>query len=335
MPGPAILARTRPLVAALSMALCSCLSAGCTSLALKNATLAHVGSSTDLRYRETVENLAMTAANPSFLPSYSSIFAGTTDVNDIVRGSSATVWLRTALKPIGYATGFSTETADFFGSRAVKSNWTLDPTIVPEKLRAMRAASRWAVNGPDEVGPDIRYLKTYEPAQHEEVTVAGKEGELARPTLVEVKPGDEPGSYFDVADRLAGLPRGWLHVEERRCDVPRGACYWAGCGDKYVWVGEGGMAGLSEFLLILQQIARADYDSTYFPKTQTRTVQKDFVFSELGKNYVATATLYLDENGRVTPSAGLPAIPVKSRIDNVGTNADLKSVINASAKSSQ
>lgn len=48
----------------------------------------------------------------------------------------------------------------------MKNNWSLDPTIVPEKLRAMRAACRWVADGPETVGPDIRYLLRYRPVVH-------------------------------------------------------------------------------------------------------------------------------------------------------------------------
>jgi len=135
---------------------------GCTSTALKRATLFQAQSSMDLRYKEVVENLAMVASNPDILPAYSTIFAGTADINDTGKATSTSVWSRIAMKPFRFASFFSTQTADFLGSRAIKSNWTLDPVIVPEKLRAIRAASRWVILGPQNAGPDIVYLKTYE-----------------------------------------------------------------------------------------------------------------------------------------------------------------------------
>jgi hypothetical protein len=283
---------------------------------LERATLAHAESSTDLRYKEAIENLAMIASNPGLLPAYSSIHAGTTDVTDTVRGSSASTWARAAMKPFRYATYFATQNADFTGSRAVKSNWTLDPVIVPEKLRAMRAACRWVAFGPENVGPDIRFLKRYQPPQF----------------YMEEVPGCENGYYFDVEDRLLALPRGWLHCVDRRLDVPRDACYSAGCGGKFVWVGPEGMAALSEFVLILQQIARADLGSAYFPPTVTRTIQTPFPIAGVLGGETATATLYLDQEGWLTPGPNAPAIPIKARRDNVGLSSELRSVINASAK---
>jgi hypothetical protein len=285
------------------------ISPGCATTALKRAALAQAGSSGDLRYKEAMENLAMIASNPDLLPAYSSIFAGTADITDTLKGTPASVWARTALKPFRYATYFSTQSADFSGTRAVKGTWSLDPTVVPEKLRAMHAACRWVILGPERVGPNITYLMAYD--------------------------GHEAGYYFDVRDRLDWLQHqpAWLHYADRRIDIPHNACYWAGCGGKFVWVGPDGMASLSEFVLVLQKIARADFGTLYFPRTQTRSIQKDFVFSEGGKNFVATATINVDEEGRLTSGPNMPAVPLKARTDNIGLNADLKSVINATAKS--
>jgi hypothetical protein len=415
-------------------------SPGCTSVALKRATVAHAESSTDLRYREVMENLAMIAANPAALPAYSSIYAGTTDVNDIVKATSTSVWSRMALQhPLRYVSFFSTETADFMGSRAVKSNWTLDPTVVPEKLRAMRAACNLVLLGPEHVGPDGQYLQKYQPAEYEEdghginfqllnnvdksklpndpstiivyvpvtikpdktvkkgltsIRIVGdnketiidgaadilgiKTADLMRRSqayqyynaserysfiqsiiialgkkkpvefqkklaeflgkwhseLVLRKENFPDGNYFEVEEELLALGSGWLHQESCWKDVPWDACYKAGCGDKFVWVGDDGMASLSQFLLILQRIARMDFGTTFYPKPVTRTVQKNFDFTMFGQNYHALATFNLDQDGFLTPGAGQPAVPFKVRTDNVGANADLKSVINAAAKSS-
>jgi hypothetical protein len=314
---------------------------GCTSVALKKATLSHAGSSTDLRYVEAIENLAMSASNPHVLPAYSSIFAGTTDINDSIKGSSVSVWVRNALQhPLRYVQFFSTQNAEFIGSRAVKSNWTLDPTVVPEKLRAMRAACWWVTQGAENVGPDIDYLLAYEPAEYDDRRIANLSLDSDPPVYGRQlrKAPLHSGYYFDVVARLRELPDGWLHIENRRCTVPRNACYWSSSGDKFVWVGPEGMAAFSEFVLVLQKIARTEISSAYFPKTQTRKIQTNFTFDEdvggENKTFLADATYFLDENGILTTGENAPAIPVKKRRDNVGTNSDLRSVINASAKSS-
>ncbi len=76
-------------------------SPGCTSLALKKATLFHAESSTDLRYKEVMENLSLIASNPDLIPSYSSIYYGSTDINDIGKATSTTLWSRAARSPSG------------------------------------------------------------------------------------------------------------------------------------------------------------------------------------------------------------------------------------------
>jgi hypothetical protein len=285
-------------------------SSGCTSVALKRATLAHAGSTADLRYREVVENLAMIASNAELLPAYSSIFAGTTDINDIGKATSTSLWARTAQKPFRYASFFSQQTADFMGSRSFKSNWSLDPTIAPEKLRAMRAACQWVANGPESVGPDVDLLRKFEP-------------------------GNPCGYYFDVIHRLQAMPREWLHHADRRLDVPHDACYWAECGGSYVWVGPEEMGFLSELVLTLQHIARANLEMAYFPQTHTRKIEKVFDFPNAGGPYSAKATFFVDEQDVLTSAEDTPPLPRKKRFDNVGKWSDLHSVINASAKSPQ
>ena len=442
-----------------------CCSAGCTSDALKRATLAHAFSSTDYSYREVMENLAMIANNPSALPAYSTVYAGTTDVNDIVNATSKSAWTRTALEHPARLVTFFAQTADFMGSRAVKSNWTLDPTVVPEKLRAMRAACQWVTLGPDHVGLDRGYLERYEEPEYKitghgisiqirkkidprsvpalassvliytllnrdssgresesdaRIRIVGKDrriivdelsefidpkirrvaadgtvdanppipeaipAQLSRESLqgyaeyirsldpndliyeiasiidaanrkysihdkqsislsalmnewrvdnVKLREGSPDGYYFDVADSLARIGSGWVHIETRQCEVPKDAAFVAKCEDTFVWVGAKDLGSLTEFSLILQSIARADFNSVFYPRPLTRTVQKEFNFRLSNEEYHGSATFNVDRNGFITAGPGQPSLPPKARIDNVGLNADLKSVINAAAKS--
>jgi hypothetical protein len=91
------------------------------------------------------------------------------------------------------------------------------------------------------------------------------------------------------------------------------------------------IGAFSQFALILQKIARADLEASYFPKTSTRKIQKRLEYPD----YVASATLFVDDLGRVTPAEDTPALPRKKRYDNFGQYSELRSVINASAKSPQ
>jgi hypothetical protein len=318
----------KPALPILILAICA--GPGCTNLALQQATVSQATSASDLRYKQVIENLAMLSSDPSMLPAFSSIYAGSTDVTDTLTASSASGWLRHAAKAFRYSTFYANQSADFMGSRAVKANWTLDPTVVPEKLRAMRAACQWVIVGPENVGPDVKYLLDYVPDTYVEDQDA--QGNYRGMKCV---PGSGSGFYFNVAKRLDYIQQQppWLHHSDRYIDIPHRACYWAHCGGHYVWVEPEGMECLSQFLLVLQSIARCNIASAHFPRAQTRQIQKDFEFRERGKNYIATATINVDELGRLVPVANAPVVPIKTRIDNVGKYSDLQSIINVTSKS--
>jgi len=313
--------------------LCVATLTGCTSWALLRSTTEQGASSMDLRYRQVIENLAMVYAHQEYVPAYSTIYSGTADVNDNVKLTSQTSWTRTAAKPSGYMTAFATQSIDVLGSRAIKNTWSLDPTIVPEKLRALRAACCWVTHGEAEVGPDHSLLESYQPPDYEK-------GVLGSPA----------GYYFGVADKLSELPSDWLHFANCWSAVPRRACYWAGCDGKYVWVGPEGMEGLSQFTLIIQAIARIDFSTLFYPMAQTRTIIRHIPIDSQRRTVASfdpfagtrsatsnppqlSVTVYVDQDGLLTPGANLPAIPPKVRYDNVGQYSQLTSVINASSKS--
>src|SRR5262249_33483277 len=160
-------------------------------------TLALAESTTDLRYREVVENLAIIANDRWAIPSFASIYAGTADLSDTASASFPLVPYRTTLAPL-FAGTF-----DLSASRAVKENWTLDPVVVPEKLRAIRCACWCVLDGTlyTDAGHGV-YLNDYK----------NSESSL-------------PGYYFDVATHLqASIQKPWIH--EGTCHH---AAYEANC----------------------------------------------------------------------------------------------------------
>jgi hypothetical protein len=301
---------------------------GCTTLALNRQSLLQTSSAVDVRYREVMENLAMLKADPLKLPAFSSIYSGTTNIADTVPvnlNNSASI--SKAGAPLTYA--FS---MDYPLSRAVTQNWTLDPTIAPEKLRAMRCAYSWVLFGPNCQCGDCSSLENY-------------------------AEGAPPGYYFNVANQLLAIPPGWIH-SGRKCNVPKGAYYAANCGDVYVWVMPQDMEYLTSFFLVIQEIARVSDDSVLYPKVNTSKIVLDLskyangplendstgpaptemkkewgdLYSKDDVRRIGKVTVYVDQYGWVTPGAGLPAVPRKARLDNVGTASDLKSAILAAIK---
>jgi hypothetical protein len=297
-------------VGLLTLALCS----GCLVDGAKREALSQIETSMDVRYREVMENLAMIYANPDALPAYSAIFYGTMTLQDSVMVSPTTLWQRN----VAGATRFNSQVLDIPASRQVAENWTLDPQNVPEKLAALRAACQWVLFRTQPMDHDGQTLGAYQP------------------TFC-------PGYYFGVADQLAtlvALDPCWLHCGTHRSDVPRCACYWTGCHGKYIWVEPTGMHGLSQFTMILQQIARYDLSKGPQPYVKTRIVtfnnvkvcDKSIPPSKGGEVTVKSITFYVDENGTPVAGPGLPFLPPKNRYDNVGLNSEIKSVVSAVSK---
>jgi hypothetical protein len=279
------------------------LAPGCTPSALQHESVSLAGASSDLRYREVIENLAMIAANPWTLPAYSSVYSGAMDVTDSAGFGEGTTWVHSISGP----SGFSSQTLDIPMSRSVKGALTLDPMIVPEKIRALRAACQWAVfDGNVLSQEDGQLLKRFE---------------LGLPA----------GNYFGVEPELRDISQGipWLG---KGCshDVPKNACYCAHCGSAFVWVCPEGMDGFSRFVLVCQKIARFDTSTLWQPRPGTKTVK--WGGQDLNNPRIQMVTAYVDEYGDLALGANTPALPPKTRVDNVGSQSDLKAVINAVTK---
>ena len=111
--------------------------AGCTSLAVKRHALNQQATSTDIRYQEALDNLALVAHDPAALPAYSSIFTGLAQITD-----SGQLVSTTTLGP-----GVAGEVLTPQLSRIELGNWALDPINAPEKLEAIRGACQWVIYG--------------------------------------------------------------------------------------------------------------------------------------------------------------------------------------------
>jgi hypothetical protein len=199
---------------------------GCTTPALRRHTVNQAMSVTDMRYQEIMQGLAVVAHNGGVLPSIAVNTGGTATVANTVGIESATTW-DTAV------TGFSKQLLNLGGKHAPTEAWTVAPVAAEPNLEALRAAFCWTVYGAPEFGSEA--MQVLRAPQHD----------------------DETGYHFGVADSLQSLPQNWLKWGHR-CDVPKCVCYQAQCGDTFVWVTRDGMAGLSEFTLIVMDIATTD-----------------------------------------------------------------------------
>jgi hypothetical protein len=111
-------------------------------------------------------------------------------------------------------------------SRQPALQWTVDPTKDPNYIRAVHAACLAAIYGlPDPESDDQKLLV-----------------------------------MFDVWDKLSAIEPGWLHVSCGN-DARHRACYASHYCNACVWVGPEGLRGLSEFTLVLLDIATVDVAS--------------------------------------------------------------------------
>ncbi len=278
-------------VIALAAASCTC--TGCTMMSLERHTVGQIDSAIDLRYREMLDNLAIIADDPSTLPNYSSIFSGTPSVQDSGQVISTTTW-PSSVRSQGLNPSFN---------RQVSENWTLDPIMVPEKLEAIRACCQWAIGGRAHVYESSLSLL--------------------------IRPEDAPvGSerHFGVLEQLDALPPGWLGIG-RRASVPKCARYKAHCGDTWVWVTPESMKGLTDFTLIIQNIARVQINSPtlfHFPPYYTPI---SFLTSdpESGGGIKVGVQVVVDQTGKL--QTNFPYVPL--RFENSGADSALRSAISA------
>lgn len=295
------------------------LNAGCTTMSLERNTLNQSMSLSSLRYREVMYNLAALANNPDVLPAYAAISAGTTTLTDSGTIDPVTLFGREVLTKgttaIGTITHFQQETLDVVGSRKVSDNWSLDPVAVPEKLRAMRYACLGVLKGPETLPPEaLLLLGRFDENQHM-----------------------PPGHYFEVADELARLPPGWLHVGRLK-DVPRKTVYKAHCGAVWVWVRPDGMEGLTAFTLVIHKIAQTQTDTIFQPQPDVRTITKQvpgLANGPEGSTSIAV-TVYVDNNGNLVQdtSSHVAGFPFKKRIDDIGASPYVRSVVTAAGSKS-
>jgi hypothetical protein len=285
-----------------ALLLCTAACMGCTTLALERQTLSQAATPTDIRYQEVLENLAMVARDPAALPAYSSIFAGTAQITDTSQFASTT--------SVGPGAP-SAQVASPQFTRAVVGNWTLDPINAPEKLEAIRAACRWVLYGPEFACRDAPGL-------------------LASPAQAPY-----PGRHFGVADRLARLPKGWVHVGPRS-QVPAAARYKARCGETWVWVMPVDTRALADFNIVLQEIARTDINSLTLQFIRPGPSDFTFPTNPLAHTPCHTSPFFeippaVIAEVSVDPCGNLmPDIPYyRWRTENVGSDASLRSQVNA------
>lgn len=208
-------------------------STGCTTVSLERYTLNQVHTSGECRDSTVLNCLAAVAADPDTVPSFALYGDGVTTVQDTIGLSSTTSWTR-------MVNSFALETLGVMVSRSPKGQWTITPTLEHERLEALHAACLWAICGPEKAIADHPGIL----GEHQQ--------------YLDQKP------HFGVEDRLAKLPKGWVHAG---CltDVPPCALFKGHAGKTWVWVMPEDAESFAQLTLALHDIATLDFSSIVVP----------------------------------------------------------------------
>jgi hypothetical protein len=114
------------------------LACGCMNQQLRFSANRTIKTLPDLQYQQVVDNLAMIAANPDFLPYLAVAGQGSVQVTD---NRSSSLGLKIPLVPQ------TPEDLILGASRNVTGTWSLGTITSPEKIRDMQTLYREAVRG--------------------------------------------------------------------------------------------------------------------------------------------------------------------------------------------
>jgi hypothetical protein len=126
------------------------LATGCMNQQLRFSARRTANTLPDLQYHQVMDNLAMIAANPGFLPYLAVAGQGSVQVTD---GGNSSLSLTMVPKMF---------TSGLFGlgaSRNVTGTWSLGTITSPEKIRGMQTAYQRAARGSVEGDPAYAWLK--------------------------------------------------------------------------------------------------------------------------------------------------------------------------------
>jgi hypothetical protein len=216
--------------------------AGCrTHQALRDNTVRTTSTLADLNYQQVLDNVARFVANPSTMPYFAVVNAGTITVADTKSASGSATYnpTLTLSQQGGGALPVLSLLANPSASRSLTENWSVVPVTDVDNLRRIRCAYELVVLGGETTDCDNcrKILKDF---------------------------------YLGEQDRLdCMLPAGWFHTGCKH-DVPDNACYVSHCGDTFVWVISGDMEGFTRFTMTILDLA------TGKPHAPIRTVVKTY-----------------------------------------------------------
>ncbi len=123
---------------------------GCMKDQLRYSIRRATSTLPDLQYQQVIDNLAMIADNPGYLPYLAVAGQGSVQVTD---GGSSSLSV-----PFGNST-FNTTTLGLGATRNITGTWSVGTITDPDKIRQMRALYRAAVLGTSQGVPGAGWLQ--------------------------------------------------------------------------------------------------------------------------------------------------------------------------------
>jgi hypothetical protein len=222
-----------------------CSLSGWASAQLTRRTLDQAATFPAVQNCQVLDNVARFSNNPAAIPYFAMITGGTAQATDA--GSA------TALVFPNYLLG-STGHAIWSGqygpkvSSTIQENWNITPVTDPDKLRRMRCAYQYLIQGQPTACAScagcpewLDCLKQMQDFFCPDGCKRHPDGSIVDPTNC-----DECLECY--------LPRGWYYLGCKH-DVPKTACYVGHDCDTYAWVTAEGLDGLSRFTLAIIELA--------------------------------------------------------------------------------
>jgi hypothetical protein len=217
---------------------------GCQATQLENRTLRQSATLSDLQYKQVLDNLAMTAANPSALPYFAVAGAGKTSitatpmVNDVVNYDLITVagvlFNKFIFDKGAITTQYTQQNLD---------EWDTVPSLDPVQLFLMQGLYRKTL-GLEIPQHQLTALNTFfGPPQDTKGTYGAY---TAHPMYSKVYAEAMQQLYQQIGPGCFGVGR--------KCNVPKDACYVGHHCDTYVWVTAAGREALTNLTLAIIEL---------------------------------------------------------------------------------
>ncbi|MDY3554216.1 hypothetical protein R5W24_003335 [Gemmata sp. JC717] len=207
------------------LAICSILSilSGCQHIELRNHTVRHASTLTDLQYKQVLGNLAMFSQNPNSLPYFSATGTGLINVSNSLNTGGTLSWDKLLANGVFKPFQFDKAGSTFGGTSTAAEQWTTGSVLNPDELLYMRCVYQMTVGA---VNCDCDCSK--------KIT-----------------------AYFQREPcYLTAMRPGWFEVGPLR-QVPAHAAYVGRYKDTFVWVMPENVNNLTLLTLAVMDIATA------------------------------------------------------------------------------